>query len=265
MSRSGSGCQVLTLVCSPTGDEEALKVGGLSALPAEAFRKLRASLMIACGDNETLGNVIVVTSAAPGEGKSFVATHLAASLAAVDQRVVLIDADMRRPRLHEVFNHHRGPGLSDVLMARRSPAEVLRPVGTQGLTLIPSGIPTVKASELLSLQSYRKLIDELRTDFDWVVVDSPPVMAVADASLLSRDATGVLFVTSADRTSIEAADAALVQLDEAGARMMGAVLNRAPLTKESFYYSRSCCITDILVPGRRGRREGAGGGDRVHS
>ena len=160
------------------------------------------------------------------------------SLAAVDQRVCLIDADLRRPRLHTMFDRQRAPGLSDVLLGRRTTAEVLRPVGTQGLVIVPSGLPTAKAAELLSYQAFRTFIEELRSDFDWIVIDSPPVMAVADAAVLSRDATAVLFVTSAEQTSLEAAEAALNELGAAGARLLGAVLNRAPITREAFYYSK---------------------------
>ena len=134
------------------------------------------------------------------------------ALAAVDQRVCLIDADLRRPRLHTMFDRQRAPGLADVLLGRRTTAEVLRPVGAQGLVIVPSGLPTAKAAELLSYQSFRTFIEELRSDFDWIVIDSPPVMAVADAAVLSRDATAVLFVTSAEQTSLEAAEAALNEL-----------------------------------------------------
>ena len=230
------GLPVLALV-PRTGVEEASVTAALSPLPAEAFRRLRANVMLACDDQEP-GNVIVVTSAAPGEGKSFVASHLALALAAVDQRVALIDADLRRPRLHTFFDRQRAPGLADVLLGRRSTAEVLRPVDAQGLALVPSGIPTKKAAELLSLQTFRTFLQELRSDFDWIVIDSPPVMAVADATVLAHNASGVLFVTSADDTSLEAADTALAELHAAGANMVGAVLNRAPLTREAFYYSR---------------------------
>jgi succinoglycan biosynthesis transport protein ExoP len=231
------GLPLLAMV-PPAGKDEADTISGLSPLPAEAFRRLRANVMLACGDADQPGNVLVVSSAAPGEGKSFVSSHLALALAAVDQRVALIDADLRRPRLHTMFDRQRAPGLSDVLLGRRSTAEVLRPVGAQGLVLVPSGLPTAKAAELLSYQAFRTFIEGLRSDFDWIVIDSPPVMAVADAAVLSRDATAVLFVTSAEHTSLEAAEVALNELGAAGARLLGAVLNRAPLTREAFYYSR---------------------------
>jgi len=262
------GLQLLAMI-PPAPKDEADATTGLSPLPGEAFRRLRANVMLALGDNDQPGNVIVVSSAAPGEGKSFTASHLALALAAVDQRVALIDADLRRPRLHTMFDRQRAPGLSDVLLGRRSTAEVLRPVGAQGLVLVPSGLPTAKAAELLSYQAFRTFIDGLRSDFDWIVIDSPPVMAVADAAVLSRDATAVLFVTSAEETSLEAAETALNELQAAGARLIGAVLNRAPLTREAFYYSRYYRPEyDVYLspsesadaPGERAAREEVGAG-----
>lgn len=230
------GLPVLALV-PPTSEDEA-KSTTLAPLPAEAFRRLRANVMLGCESTDIPGNILVVTSAAPGEGKSFVSAHLALALAAVDQRVVLVDADLRRPRLHTIFDRQRSPGLADVLLGRRNAAEVLRPVNKQGLVLVPSGLPAGQAAELLSLHAFRRFLDGLRSDFDWIIIDSPPVMAVSDAAVLAHDATGVLFVASADLTSLEAAESAITELDAAGARIVGAVLNRAPITREAFYYSR---------------------------
>ena len=243
------------VIASPTDVENRLKLPVLSLIPLtqpeettsmvaltpmvnEAFRRLRANVMMTGNSEENPGNVLVVTSAAPSEGKSFVAARLAVALAAVDQRVLLIDADLRRPRMHGMFDRQRSPGLADTLLGRRSVAEVLRPVEPSGLTLIPAGVPSPQAAELISMAVFRKMLEELRVDFDWIVVDSPPVMAVADAAVLAHDATGVLFVTCADQTSLEAAETALEELDAAGARILGAVLNKAPLTRESFYYAR---------------------------
>ena len=211
----------------------------MSPLPGEAFRRLRANVMLACGDSEEPGNVLVVSSAAPGEGKSFVSSHLAMALAAVDQRVCLIDADLRRPRLHTMFDRQRAPGLSDVLLGRRThrrSAPPGRDPGPGHRAQRPALPPRRRSCS--RYQAFRTFIEELRSDFDWIVIDSPPVMAVADAAVLSRDATAVLFVTSAEETSLEAAEAALNELGSAGARLLGAVLNRAPITREAFYYSK---------------------------
>ncbi len=230
------GLPVLALI--PTSNQSDLNlVGDLPPAPAEAFRRLRTSVLLS-GEGNGSGQVLVVTSTAPREGKSLIAAHLAAALSAADQRVALVDADLRRPRLHALFDRQREPGLTDVLGGSRSKAEVLRPVRLQGLSLIPSGAATPNAAELLSLHAFKDLIESLRCDFDWIVIDSPPVMAVTDAAVLAHDATGVLFVTSAEQTDLGAAEAALAELTFVGARLIGAVLNRVPLSREAYYYAR---------------------------
>jgi receptor protein-tyrosine kinase len=190
-------------------------------------------------DGTRKGQVLVVTSTAPREGKTLVAANLAATLAAADQRVALLDADLRRPRLHTIFNRQREPGVSDVLSGKRTKAEALRPVvGLRGLSLITSGAPTPNASEMLSLSVFKEFVESIRAEFDWIVIDSSPVMAVTDAAVLAHDASAVLFVTTAEHTRMEAAETALAELNAAGARLIGAVLNRAPLTREAYYYGR---------------------------
>lgn len=231
------GLPLLALI-PPAAPDDADRIGQLPALPAEAFRRLRASVLMNRDGESSHGNVLVVTSAAPGDGKTFVSAHLAAALASVNQRVVLIDADLRRPRLHTVFGLRRGAGLADALQGRRALSDVARKLPHSNLTLLPAGIPDDAAPDLLSMPAFRDLLEGLRRDHDWVVIDSPPVMPVADASVLAHDASAVLFVASAELTSLEAAETALADLDAAGARMLGAVLNRAPITREAFYYSR---------------------------
>jgi capsular exopolysaccharide synthesis family protein len=212
------------------------RVGNLPAAVAEAFRRLRTSVLLA-GEGFGRGKVLVVTSSAPREGKTIVAAHLAATLAAADQQVLLIDADLRRPRLHMLFGREREPGLTDVLQGKRSRTEVLTTAPPLP-ALIAGGTSTANASELLSLPAFRDFIESLRSDFDWIVIDSPPILAVTDGAVLAHGATHVLFVTSAEQTPLEAAEVALGDLTAAGANLIGAVLNRAPLAREAYYYSR---------------------------
>lgn len=231
------GLPVLALI--PAVDEQAdvEHVGALPPAAAEAFRRLRTSIMLS-REGSTEGQVLVVTSTAPREGKTIVAAHLASMLAAANLRVALIDADLRRPRLHTLFDRKQEPGLTEVLLDRRSRTEVVLRGASPGPVLIPSGATTENASELLSLPTFKQFVDSLRKDFDWLVIDSPPVMAVTDAAVLAHGASAVLFVTCADKTTIEAADAAITELAAVGARFVGAVLNRVPLTREAYYYSR---------------------------
>jgi receptor protein-tyrosine kinase len=137
-----------------------------------------------------------------------------------------------------LFDRKQQPGLTEILLDRRSRTEVVLRGAAPGPLLIPSGATTENASELLSLPAFKQFVDSLRKDFDWLVIDSPPVMAVTDATVLAHGASAVLFVTCADKTTLEAADTAIGELAAVGARFVGAVLNRVPLTREAYYYSR---------------------------
>ena len=169
------------------------------------------------------------------------AANLAVSLARLNQRVALIDADLRKPRLHEVFGVEQQPGLADVL-AGRSTSGDFRKTKTPGLWLMPAGKAVHNPSDLLGSARFSELIEHLRRHFDWIVLDSSPVMAVTDACLIAREATGVLLVVDSAHTSREVAAAAIERLDAVGAKMIGAILNRVvlDLPGESYlpYYHR---------------------------
>jgi receptor protein-tyrosine kinase len=136
-----------------------------------------------------------------------------------------------------LFGREREPGLTDVLQGKRSRTEVITTAPPLP-ALVSGGTPTSQASELLSLSTFHDFLASLRSDFDWIVIDSPPILAVTDAAVLAHGATHVLFVTSAEQTPLEAAELALSELTSAGANVIGAVLNRAPLAREAYYYSR---------------------------
>jgi tyrosine-protein kinase Etk/Wzc len=210
----------------------------------EAFRMLRTSLIWSDGGEM---RTIVVTSAAPGEGKTVTAANLSVAFAHDGFRVLLIDCDVRRPRLHSLFRMPRSPGLMELL----TPGEVSGP-GTQSLTFDPesgrtvSGLPIgevvrttnirglslltcgslpTNASNLLSGLRMRALLRELGKSFDLIILDTPPVLATADAGILAGLADGVLLVVRAGRTDRNAAQRAHQQLSQVGARIVGAVLN----------------------------------------
>ena len=201
----------------------------------EAFRSLRTSVLFA-SHNETV-RTILVTSTGPGEGKTLVASNLAMSLAQTGQRVLLVDADMRRPRVHKIFKRSQEPGLSEFTAGRLSESKAIIRTAAPGLWLLPAGAIPPNPSELLSSERCRRLIKELSEAFDWVIIDSPPVMAVTDASLLAHMVAGVLFVVAAGQATAPAAANALDQLDAAQARFLGAVLNKVNFKRNAFYYA----------------------------
>ena len=142
---------------------------------------------------------LLVTSSEPGEGKTTTAANLAVSLARLNQRVLLIDADLRRPRLHNLFEADQQPGLTDVL-AGAAAHSAIQETKVPGVWLMPSGKMAGNPTDLLGSDRFSALIDRVQGQFDWVLLDSPPVLAVTDASLIARVPSGVLLVVGCGET-----------------------------------------------------------------
>jgi succinoglycan biosynthesis transport protein ExoP len=203
---------------------------------AEAFRTIRTNLLFSSAEKGARS--IVITSTGPGEGKSMVAANLAISVAQAGQRVLLIDADMRKPKVHEIFEVTQEPGLSNLLVGNGKASEAIRKTAIPGLWVMAAGRVPPNPAELVGSQRFRDFIESVKEHFDWVLVDSPPVMAVTDAALVAHNTTGVIFVIGAEMTSRHAAKRALDQLEQVQARFVGAVLNRVDLERNAYYYSQ---------------------------
>jgi polysaccharide biosynthesis transport protein len=208
---------------------------GVPAQFAEAIRAIRTNVLFSSADEGV--RMVVVTSAGPGEGKSLFASNLSVSLAQAGQRVLHIDADMRRPRVQEIFEVTQEPGLSNLLVGDCKPSEAVRKTGVEHLCILPAGMIPPNPAELLGSKRCHEYLATLGEHFDWVVIDSPPVLAVADASIVANQATGVVFVVGADQTSRNTARTAIEQLHGAQAHVIGAVLNRADIQRNPYYYS----------------------------
>jgi capsular exopolysaccharide synthesis family protein len=179
-----------------------------------------------------------MTSASPKEGKTVVSTNLALALAIAGRRVLLIDCDLRRSQVHSVFGVPLEPGLSTVI---QSPHVEIEEVVGQGpiptLWILPAGAPPANPSELLGSAGFTRLVRAARASYDWVVIDSPPMMAVSDAHILARLADHVVFVASADQTRRNTARLAIAQLRRSPAKLIGVVLNRVAIPRWGPYYS----------------------------
>lgn len=202
---------------------------------SEALRAIRTSLIFSSADEGA--RAVVITSTAPGEGKTLVSTNLAVALAHAGLRTLIIDGDMRRPRTHSVFDRPQEPGLSNVLVGTARLRDSVRNTEVPNLYLLAAGHIPPNPAELLGSTRYLELLDEMRQEYDWVLIDAPPVMAVTDAAILANSATGVVFVVGAEMTSRRNAVAAIEQLTAARAKFIGAVLNRVDLKRHSYYYS----------------------------
>lgn len=200
---------------------------------AEAFRKVRTNLQYLAVDNPP--RVIVVTSSMPTEGKSTTAINIALALAEAENNVVLVDGDLRRPMLHNYLDLVGSVGFSTVLSGRASLSEALQKTSFPGLTVLTSGAVPPNPSELLGSLTAKKLLSELRADFDYVIVDSTPLLAVTDAALLATSADGVLVVARYGQTKRDQLRHAIASLKDVDASLIGAVFAMIPARGNSSY------------------------------
>jgi capsular exopolysaccharide synthesis family protein len=209
---------------------------GVPANFAESFRGIRTNVLFSAA--EEAGRSVVVTSTGPGEGKTVVAANLAIALAQAGLRVLLMDADMRKPRIHDIFGKAQQPGLSNVLVGNAKASEAVQQTDIPGLWILAAGLHPPNPAELLGSKRFRDFVTTLVQHFEYIVIDSPPVMAVTDSSVVAHIASGVLFVVGSEMTSRHAAQRALEQLANAKARLVGAILNRVDLQHNAYYYSQ---------------------------
>jgi tyrosine-protein kinase Etk/Wzc len=204
-------------------DDGLVTISNFRSSTAEAYRTLRTNLLFSQLTREL--KKIVVTSAAPGDGKTTVSANLAVTFSQQGIRVLLIDCDLRRARLHNVFSVPRVPGFSELVVGYADVASSIRETRVENLFVLPAGTLPPNPSELLGGQRVPALLDELASDYDVLIIDTPPVLAAADAAVLGGLADGVLLVVRAGKTEREAAKDALRQLNTVGAHIVGAVLN----------------------------------------
>lgn len=200
---------------------------------AEAFRKLRTNLQFLAVDNPP--RVIVVTSSMPSEGKSTTAINLALVLAESEHNVVIVDGDMRRPMIHKYLDLVGSVGFSTVLSGGASIDEALQKTRFPNLTVLTSGTVPPNPSELLGSLSARKLLNDLRAQFDYVIVDSTPLLAVTDAAILAAAADGVLIMARFGQTKREQLSHAVTSLRGVGAPLLGSVFTMMPTRGSSAY------------------------------
>ena len=205
---------------------------------AEKFRTLRSRLYQIAATRPL--RRLLLTSSVPQEGKTFVAANLAQSIIRqADRRVLLIDADLRASRLNLTLGALNEPGLSDYLLGEAAITKVLQVGAERNLCFIPGGKLVSNPSELLHSQKMNSLLDRMGQMFDWVIVDSPPAIAVHDASILADMCDGVLFVVRAGATGFEVAQKAASEFPDS--KLLGVILNRVQKreTYGTYYYGYS--------------------------
>jgi capsular exopolysaccharide synthesis family protein len=208
---------------------------------SEAYRQLRTSILLSTAGHAPKS--LLITSSLPSEGKTTTATNTAISLAQTGVKVLIIDADMRRPRLHSVFGIENGEGLSTLLSGELTDQKIFDIVKTDertGLNLLTSGPIPPNPAELIGSEQMVELLKALQSHYTHVVIDSPPITSFTDGVLLASMVDGVILVVHAGKSSRQVVRRARQLLYDVGAKVFGVVLNNVNLrSQDSYYYYQS--------------------------
>jgi capsular exopolysaccharide synthesis family protein len=190
---------------------------------AEAYRTLRTNIQFSSFDNKL--DTILVTSSGPSEGKSVTASNLAFAMSEIGKKVLLIDCDLRKPSIHKKFNISNNKGLSNLLIGQFKFDEIVQKY-TENMYILTSGTVPPNPSEMIQSNKMKLFLEEAKSKFDFVIIDTPPVIAVADAQILSTMVKGVLLVIASGQAEIAGVKKAKELLDQVKANIIGTVLNK---------------------------------------
>lgn len=214
------------------------------SMPSEAFRALRTRIQFSTVKRESL-KTILVTSSAPQEGKTTISTNLAGSFAQSNKKTLLIDCDLRKPAVHKIFNSPRTPGMIDYLTGNAELNEIIKESDLGNLDYITAGTIPPNPAEMLDSKEMKDFLSNMRTQYDLVIIDSPPIIAVADSEILSNMVDGTVLVVSADTTDIDLMKRSVDLIRREDTHFLGSVLNNfsyksgyGSYYKYYYYYSR---------------------------
>ena len=200
---------------------------------AEAFRTLRTNIQFSSLDKELKS--IVVTSSGSGEGKSTIISNLAITMAESGKKVILVDCDFRKPSIHKKMGVTNSIGLTNILVQNVKKEECMVNTTVNNLYILTSGPIPPNPAELLGTKKMRDFIEELKSEFDMVLIDAPPVLAVTDAQILSTIVDGVIFVASYGEAQKDAVVDAKQLIEKVGGKILGIVFNKVPESVSSYY------------------------------
>lgn len=203
------------------------------SISAEAYRTLRTNIQYSSFDKEI--KTMVVTSSEPGEGKSTTAGNIALSFAQSEKSVILIDCDLRKSSLHRKFKISNLVGLSDVLIGKEKMNDAVNEY-SENLHILTSGKLPPNPSEMLGSKAMGRLLEELKSKYDIIILDSAPLQVVTDAQILSTKVDGTILVVRAEKTKRDSVQQAKALLDKVGANILGTVLNGVENTRKKYYY-----------------------------
>ena len=219
----------------PVSDErQILDLNKPDRLLLETFRALRSNVQFALVNSA--GKKLQITSTVPNEGKSYIASNLAITMALDGRRVIIVDADLHRPTMHERFNRNRQPGLTNVLVGQATLEEALQDVGIEGLRLLSAGALPPNPAELLNSPTMAQLMTQLESMADLVIFDTPPLLATSDSQLMSAKMDGVVFVMQMGSVARSGTMRAFELLKQANANLIGIVFNKVDSGTNSIAY-----------------------------
>ncbi len=217
-----------------TGTSELVLDHHTFSLFSESYKTLRAALLLSRA--EAAPKTLLFTSATAGEGKTATATNTAIVFSQLGLRVLLIDADLRRARCHKMLGVQKGIGLTEFLTGRREMSQVIRQTAVENLFFLSSGVAPPNPAELMSSRKMQETLQIMREKYDCVIIDSPPVMPVSDARLLSTMVDGVVLVVNGQTTPREIVRGTRARLEQVGAKILGVVLNRVDVHRSGYGY-----------------------------
>ncbi|MBI5605157.1 MAG: polysaccharide biosynthesis tyrosine autokinase, partial [Deltaproteobacteria bacterium] len=201
---------------------------------SEAYRGLRTGILFSTPGHSPRS--LLITSSGPQEGKTITSSNLAITMAQAGQKIIMLDCDMRKPRLHKVFNCEKGRGMSNILVGEGDWKKLKVSTQIPNLEIIPSGPIPPNPAELIGSDRMKTLLAEILQEYDRVLIDSPPIVAVTDSVLLSRFVEGVVLVIQVGVTARDVIANSIRQLQDVQAHVLGAVLNAVNIGKDSYYY-----------------------------
>lgn len=201
---------------------------------SESYRGIRTSIEFSNLDKEM--KVINVTSSMQGEGKTTVIANLAVSFANLEKKVLLLEGDLRNPSVHRMFNISNINGLTDILLNNKNFAECVHCTDVKNLHILTCGAVPPNPSEILSSKKMKDFINELRGYYDYIFIDTPPIGVVTDAGIISTYSDGCVFVVGSKQCDIEMAKIAKKRLEDVGANIIGAVLNKFEAEGNGYNY-----------------------------
>jgi capsular exopolysaccharide synthesis family protein len=227
---------------APVGNRDLIVHTHPKSSVAECCRTIRTNITFMSAERRR--KTLVVTSASPREGKTTVSISLAISLAQSGKRILIVDTDLRKPRIHRAFNKPLTRGVTSILVGEHTASEAIYETEIPGLSMLACGPIPPNPSELLHTKQFHQLLAELAEDYDHLILDSPPMAVVTDAAILAPQVDGTILIIHAQRTTRDALRSALRQLRDVSGHLVGGILNNVDLSSNRYGYSTSYYYRD---------------------